>query len=90
MNSKTIDRCETGRKTLEVELLTSEYSRRLTVAGHHAWRESLSAQQTADDDFDDLIEIDPFNGDPPSKRKDSELARVLAVLDSLERGTVEP
>lgn len=41
-----------------------------------------------DDDLDERIVIDPFNGDPPSKRKDAETARLLAILDSLpmERG----
>ena len=40
------------------------------------------------DDLDDLIEIDPYNGDPPSKRSDKQLAGVLAILDSLdERGS---
>jgi hypothetical protein len=38
------------------------------------------------DDIDDLIEIDPFNGDPPSKRKDKDVGRLLGLLDSLERG----
>lgn len=37
-----------------------------------------------DRDLDLMIEVDPYNGDPPSKRKDSELARVLSILDSLE------
>jgi hypothetical protein len=37
-----------------------------------------------DSELDEEIVIDPYNGDPPSKRKDSELARVLSILDSLE------
>ncbi len=37
-----------------------------------------------DRDLDEMIQSDPYNGDPPSKRKDSELARVLSILDSLE------
>jgi hypothetical protein len=41
----------------------------------------------SEDDFDDLV-VDPFNGDPPSRRKDSEVDRVNALLDSIaaERG----
>ncbi len=38
-------------------------------------------------DFYDLLQVAPYAGDPPSKRKGTETARVLAVLDSLERGT---
>lgn len=37
-------------------------------------------------DFDDLLQVDPYAGDPPSKRKSTETARVLAILDTLERG----
>jgi hypothetical protein len=37
-------------------------------------------------DFDDLLQVAPYVGDPPSKRKSTETARVLAILDSLERG----
>lgn len=36
--------------------------------------------------FDDLLQVDPYAGDPPLKRKGTETARVLAILDSLERG----
>ncbi|MES2923832.1 MAG: hypothetical protein V4819_19920 [Verrucomicrobiota bacterium] len=34
------------------------------------------------------IQLDPFSGDQPSKRKTGETARVLVILDSLERGNV--
>lgn len=37
-----------------------------------------------DREIDDFIEIDPFNGDPPSRRKDKELAAMLDLLDSLQ------
>lgn len=39
-----------------------------------------------DDELDEHITIDPFNGDPPSKRKDRETSRLLAILDNLGRG----
>ncbi len=38
-----------------------------------------------DEDFDEMLEMDHFNGDPPSKRSDRELAGILAILDQLER-----
>lgn len=65
--------------------------RRLSVQRHQEWRIKLAQQQqavagSADLIDDDLIEVDPYNGDPPSKRKDAELDRVLALLDSLGRG----
>jgi hypothetical protein len=75
------------REPETVELLASEYQRRLTVAGHHAWRESISTARPFDEVdlmLDEHIQIDPFNGDPPSKRKDKELANLLGILDSLE------
>ena len=39
-------------------------------------------------EIEEALLCDPFNGDPPSRRKDSELNRVLSILDELacERG----
>jgi hypothetical protein len=37
-------------------------------------------------DFDDLLQVAPYAGDPPSKRKGTVTARGLATLDSLEKG----
>ena len=42
--------------------------------------------EVIDDELDEHITIDPYDGDPPSKRKDKESARLLAILDNLERG----
>ena len=40
-----------------------------------------------DRELDEMIEVDPFNGDPPNKRSDKELSRLLSILDSIdERG----
>jgi hypothetical protein len=60
-------------------------ARRASINHHINWRDSIEPLPTADIE-DDLINVDPFNGDPPSKRSDKELARTLAILDSLERG----
>jgi hypothetical protein len=85
------------RNPLEVERLLSENSlrrslaadRRVSVEKHAEFQRSLTTH--GDEGFDDLIEIDPFNGDPPSKRKDSEIGKLLNLLDSLgtndERGS---
>jgi hypothetical protein len=37
-----------------------------------------------DSALDDEIQIDPYAGDPPSRRSDKEINRVLSILDSLE------
>ncbi len=37
-------------------------------------------------DFDELIEVDPYNREPSSRRSDKEIARVLDLLDNLPRG----
>ena len=73
---------------LPVELLATDDQRRpLTVAGHHAWRESISSTRPFDEVdlmLDEHLQVDPYNGDPPSRRKDKELANLLGLLDSLE------
>ena len=72
---------------LPVELLVSDHSRRLTVSGHHAWRKSISSTRPFDEVdlmLDEHLQVDPYNGDPPSRRKDKELANLLGLLDSLE------
>ena len=72
---------------LTVELLVSDARRPLTVAGHHAWRESISSTRPFDEVdlmLDEHLQVDPYNGDPPSRRKDKELANLLGLLDSLE------
>lgn len=48
--------------------------------------DDLDRPGITDDDLDDMIQVDPYAGDPPSKRKDKESARLLAILDNLERG----
>ena len=53
----------------------------------HFLRSTLTDERGGDEidrDLDEMIQVDPYNGDSPSKRKDSELTRVLAILDSLE------
>ncbi len=39
-----------------------------------------------DRDLDEMIEVDPGDFNPPSRRKDSELARMLDLLDNLPTG----
>lgn len=64
---------------------TARQQRRpLSVARHHAWRESLTAQSA--DDFDDLVVVDPHEAHAPSRRSDKDLGEFLSLLDSLETG----
>jgi len=78
------------RDPLEVELLVDADKRRVTIAEVQDFRESIASNDERFDEIDNLlddeIQVDPYDGDPPSKRKDSELNRVLSILDSLERG----
>jgi len=64
---------------------------RLSIQRHQEWRVKLAAQQDfvdpIDRELDEAIQIDPYSGDPPSRRSDKELGRLLDLLDSLgERG----
>lgn len=71
------------RENAEVALIANK--RPLTIAEHQAFREALN-QPVAEDDFDDLIEVDPHDFNPPSRRSDRELNRMLSILDSIENG----
>lgn len=57
-----------------------EKKRVVTVDDNTDWQHSLLDDQ----ENDDLIHIDPYAGDPPSKLKDNALAHILSILDSLE------
>lgn len=90
------------RKPVPVELLASDDQRRLSAAtsnvikplpGSHA--EELAHDlrritRPVDHDDDDDLAADPFNGDPPNRRSDKEISKLLDLLDSLntqeERG----
>jgi hypothetical protein len=79
------------RDPLPVEMLISNDARRVSVEQHEAFQKSISRPcdkwDEIDDQLDDMIHVDPYNGDPPSRRKDREISRVLGLLDSLERGS---
>lgn len=68
---------------LTVKLLATADQRRTAL---HRRPGYVEAEQF---DFDDLLQVDPYAGDPPSKRKGTETDRVLTILHSLERGTDE-
>jgi hypothetical protein len=51
----------------------------VTVTEHEAFRAELG--NTADD-----LAIDPCDFNPPARRKDSEIKRVLEIIDNLTSG----
>ena len=80
------------RERLEVEMLLRSDQladdRRVTVADHAKWRDDLAAQQAAQqpaDEIDASLEADPMIERIARRRKNSEAARTLAILDELER-----
>lgn len=56
--------------------------KRLTIDEHKTFLAGLLTEG----DFDDILLADPYEEDPPSKRKDADIKRVLDLLDSLEFG----
>jgi hypothetical protein len=77
------------REPLEVEKLIRP-DQRFTVADHAKWRDDIAARLTDQqpDPIDDAL------GDPAvelhaRRRKNSEAARTLAILDSLKEGATE-
>ena len=76
------------RERLEVEMLLRSDQladdHRVTVADHAKWRDDLAAQQAAQQSAYE-IEADPIIERIARRRKNSEAARVLAILDELER-----
>ena len=74
---------ETIATDLEGELTTR---RPVTINAHALFLDSLLTPQDLDD-LDELMQLDPYAGDPPSKRSEKETDRLLSILDSLdERG----
>jgi hypothetical protein len=67
---------------------TAPERRRVSIAEHQQFQKhiaaSLAAQQPADE-IDDELEADPAVELHARRRKNSEAARVLAILDELER-----
>lgn len=60
--------------------------RKISIEDHRDWQHSLLTPADEDDIFDDLLEVDPYVPNAPSRRSDKELARVLAILDNLQTG----
>jgi hypothetical protein len=87
----------THREPLEVELLVrddqriDDHTRRVTIDDQQFFRRALAASQVnrqADpiaDEIDDELEADPAVELHARRRKNSEAARTLAILDELER-----
>jgi hypothetical protein len=86
MNRKS-NPMSTHPEPLEIERLIRP-DQRFTVADHAKWRDDLAAQQAAQrpaDEIDASLEADPMIERIARRRKNSEAARTLAILDELER-----
>lgn len=78
------------REPLEIERLIRP-DQRFTVADHQQWQADLRASQAHPapaDELDDAL-ADPMIERIARRRKNSEAARVLAILDSLKEGATE-
>ena len=42
--------------------------------------------RSIDEDFDDLVVVDPYEVHAPSRRSDKDLGEFLSLIDSLETG----
>ena len=77
-----------NRPPLEIERLVSDHERRSPSTDAQAELPPPSYHDDifdlSDRELDEMIEVDPYDGDPPSRRSDKELGRVLSILDSLE------
>jgi hypothetical protein len=77
-----------SRDLLEVERLATQDQRRTTVDDHAHFLRCISTDERGLDEIDlmldEHLQVDPYNGDPPSRRKDKEIANLLGLLDSLE------
>jgi anti-sigma-K factor RskA len=79
------------REPLEVERLIRD-DQRFTIADHEKGQADLRATQAAQqpaDEIDASLEADPMIERIARRRKNSEAARTLAILDSLKEGATE-
>jgi cell fate (sporulation/competence/biofilm development) regulator YmcA (YheA/YmcA/DUF963 family) len=85
------------RELLPVELLVrddqrvDDHTRRVTIDDQQNFRRALAASQVnrQADPIADEIEADPMIERIARRRKNSEAARTLAILDSLKEGATE-
>jgi hypothetical protein len=80
----------------DVELVHAHHAAALDAANRRQqWLDRITTPQAIDslltqadhDEIDELMQLDPYAGDPPSKRSDKETDRLLSILDALdERG----
>ena len=78
------------REPLEIERLIPA-DQRFTVADHEKWQADLRASQAHPAPADELDEMlaDPMIERIARRRKNSEAARTLAILDELKEGATE-
>jgi hypothetical protein len=76
------------RPLLEIErLVTADARRPVSVEEHLHFQKCIATDdRSIDEDFDDLIVVDPHEVHAPSRRSDKDLGAFLGLLDSLETG----
>jgi hypothetical protein len=68
----------------EIEAGLSEYQRRVSVDAHLHFQKCISVDdREIDEDFDDLVEIDPYVTGTNNRRSDRDLAKMLELIDNL-------
>ena len=89
MNQKN-NPMSTHPEPLEVERLIRD-DQRFTIADHEKWQADLRSSQARPAPADELDEMlaDPMIERIARRRKNSEAARTLAILDELKEGATE-
>jgi hypothetical protein len=90
----TRPRCETPAPLTEIEAGLPDYQRRTTIDDHAHFLRCISTDERGldeidreiDEDFDDLVVVDPYEVHAPSRRSDKDLGEFLSLIDSLETG----
>lgn len=69
----------------EIEAMLSEDERRpLSIAGHHAWRESIAGPDREFDEIDEAA-ADPIHDHLPQSAPRHKVRGVLSILDQLDK-----
>jgi hypothetical protein len=80
-----------ARPLLEIEHLATQDQRRTTIDDHAHFLRCISTDERGldeidreiDEDFDDLVEIDPYVTGTNNRRSDRDLAKMLELIDNL-------
>lgn len=78
-----------NRPLTELDAGITDFQRR-TVNDQLHFQRSISTDSHGfdeiDRELDEMIEVDPYNREPSSRKSDASLGRLLAILDNLPTG----